>query len=221
MKKKLLKGIIIISLLMASVMPVYAGTNNYGPGGTPYTGPKGVRVNTGAPIPGSRDNERILYETELKKGNITEETFYQTVITGAFSPSVVAQILKDGYLTQYAESFKAAGLLPSDYVVKGSTQTTTTAVTTTDFQTYSAIFDASYYLKAYPELSQSVGTDSTALLNHFVNIGMNECRQGNADFNVYTYAQNNPDLFTAYGMNAKQYYIHYITSGKSEGRIAK
>ncbi len=221
MKKKIVKGILIISLLMASVMPVYAGPNNYGPGGTPYTGPKGVRVNTGAPIPGSRDNARILYETELKKGNITEEIFYAEVMAGGFSPSAVAQILEDGYLAKYAENFKAAGLLPSDYVIKGSTNTTTTTVTTADLQTYSAVFDAAYYLKAYPELAQIVGTDPTALLNHFVNIGMNECRQGNADFNVYAYAQNNPDLFTAYGMNAKQYYIHYITSGKVEGRIAK
>ena len=221
MKKKIVKGIIIMSLLMTSVMPVQAGTNNYGPGGTPYTGPGGVRVDTGAPIPGSRDNARILFETELKKGNITEETFYQTVMTGVFSPSVVAQILEDGYLTQYAEIFKVAGLLPSDYVVKDSTNTTTTAVTTADLQTYSPVFNAEYYSQAYPELTQTVGIDPTALLNHFVNTGMNECRQGNADFNVYTYAQSNPDLFTAYGMNAKQYYMHYITSGKAEGRVAK
>ncbi len=221
MKKKIVKGIVIISLLLASVMPVQAGTNNYGPGGTPYTGPKGVRVDTGAPIPGSRDNERILYETELKKGNITEEIFYSEVMAGGFSPSVVAQILDDGYLTQYAENFKVAGLLPSDYVVKGSTKTTTPTVTVADLQTYSTVFDATYYLKAYPGLAQTVGIDPTALLNHFVNIGMNECRQGNADFNVYAYAQNNPDLFTAYGMNAKQYYMHYITSGKAEGRVAK
>ncbi len=220
MKKIIVKGIVIMSLLLTSVMPVHAGTNNYGPGGTPYTGPGGVRVDTGAPIPGSRDDARILYETELKKGNITEERFYRTVMTGVFSPSVVAQILEDGYLTQYADYFKAAGLLPSDYVIKGST-VTVQAVTTADLQTYSAVFDAAYYLKAYPELAQTVGSDSTALLNHFVNIGMNECRQGNADFNVYAYAQNNPDLFTAYGINAKQYYMHYITCGKAEGRIAK
>ncbi len=221
MKKKIVKGIIIMSLLMASVMPVQAGTNNYGPGGKPYTGPGGVRVDTGAPIPGSADSSRILMETELKKGNITEEIFYSDVMAGGYSPSAVAQILQDGYLTQYAENFKAAGLLPSDYVVKGSTKTTTTTVTTADLQIYSAVFDSAYYVKVYPELVQTIGTDPTSLLNHFVNTGMNECRQGNADFNVYTYAQNNPDLFTAYGMNAKQYYMHYITSGKAEGRVAK
>ena len=219
MKKKIVKGIIIMSLLMASAMPVQAGRNNYGPGGTPYTGPGGVRVDTGAPIPGSADKARILLETEVKKGNMTEEIFYAEVMAGGFSPSAVAQILADGYLTQYAENFKVAGLLPSDYVIKGSNSSTT--VTTTDLSTYSAVFDAAYYVKAYPELAQSVGTDPTSLLNHFVNTGMNECRQGNADFNVYTYAQNNPDLFTAYGMNAKQYYMHYITSGKAEGRVAK
>ena len=219
MKKKIVKGFLIMSLLMTSVMPVHAGTNNYGPGGTAYTGPMGVMVDTGAPIPGSRDNSRVGLENEVKKGNITEDMFYRAVMAGGFSPSVVAQILEDGYLTEYAENLKAAGLLPSDYVVKGST--TTTTVTTADLQTYSPVFNAEYYSKAYPELAQSVGTDPTALLNHFVNIGMNECRQGNADFNVYTYAQNNPDLFAAYGMNAKQYYMHYITSGKAEGRVAK
>ncbi len=103
--KKIVKYFIIISLILANVVPVFAGAN-------------GVMVDIGAPLPGSRDDARILYETELKKGNITEERFYQTVMTGVFSPSVVAQILEDGYLTQYAENFKAVGLLSGDCVVK-------------------------------------------------------------------------------------------------------
>lgn len=42
-----------------------------------------------------------------------------------------------------------------------------------------------------------------------------------SDFNAYIYYSNNPDLQAAIGADATALYEHWITYGKSEGRIAK
>ena len=60
-----------------------------------------------------------------------------------------------------------------------------------------------------------------AALRHFVNSGMSEGRQGNEEFNVDTYKKRYRDLRNAYGNNKKNYYMHYIWSGKKEGRSGK
>lgn len=86
---------------------------------------------------------------------------------------------------------------------------------------YSSVFDADYYYKAYPDLQKNVGKDPSALLKHFITIGMKEGRRGNAAFNVKAYMTNNLDLLPLYGVrDLSKYYIHYITSGKAEGRIS-
>lgn len=83
---------------------------------------------------------------------------------------------------------------------------------------YSPVFDATYYATKYPDLVASLGNSQDALLNHFVNCGMNEGRQGSAEFDVQYYKNTNPDLAQVYGNDLKQYYIHYINNGKAEGR---
>ena len=60
-----------------------------------------------------------------------------------------------------------------------------------------------------------------AVLRHFVNSGMIEGRQGSEEFNVTTYKNRYSDLRIAYGKNTKNYYMHYIWSGKKEGRSGK
>ena len=57
-------------------------------------------------------------------------------------------------------------------------------------------------------------------LEHFVNSGMKEGRQGSSAFNLAAYKANNPDLVAAFGEDNQKYYEHYISSGKSEGRKA-
>lgn len=49
---------------------------------------------------------------------------------------------------------------------------------------------------------------------------MAEGRQGSSQFDVYSYKNLYPDLRAAFGNNLKSYYMHYISSGKSEGRKA-
>ena len=86
---------------------------------------------------------------------------------------------------------------------------------------YSSVFDAGYYYKTYPDLQQNIGNDPSTLLDHFITIGMKEGRSGNASFNVKAYMANNLDLLPLYGArDLSRYYIHYITSGQTEGRAS-
>lgn len=86
---------------------------------------------------------------------------------------------------------------------------------------YSAVFDANYYYSAYADLQSAIGNDGNALLQHFIAYGMQEGRRGNAEFDVRAYMANNPDLIQAFGSeDLKSYYLHYISYGKKEGRIA-
>ena len=209
MKKKILKGIAISSIIIACMTQAFAVN--------------GLMVDTGDKVPGSMDNTVRLYEQEIKNGKFTEEKLYQTVSTSqGFSVNAVAKFLDDGYLIQYAETLKSAGRLPSDYKVKGSQVTTQVPQeTNTKLQIYAPVFNAEYYAKANTDVAKAVGTDPNALLNHFLTSGMHEGRQGSADFNLTVYMKKNADLVKVFGTNYETYYLHYITNGKVEGRVAK
>ena len=49
---------------------------------------------------------------------------------------------------------------------------------------------------------------------------MKESRQAISTFNVTAYKNRYADLQKAFGNNLPAYYRHYITNGKSEGRVA-
>lgn len=85
---------------------------------------------------------------------------------------------------------------------------------------YSNVFDATYYLNAYPDVLSTYGNNPSLAFYHFVNYGMKEGRQGSANFNVFSYKNRYQDLRMAYGTNLPAYYLHYISAGKAEGRIA-
>lgn len=83
---------------------------------------------------------------------------------------------------------------------------------------YSLVYDKDFYLNKYPDLQKAIGNNPIELLKHFVNAGMNEGRQGNANFSMQYYKSAYIDLRRAYGNNTKEYYLHFVRSGKSEGR---
>ena len=86
---------------------------------------------------------------------------------------------------------------------------------------YSSVFDPSYYYNTYPDLQQSIGNDPSALLKHFTTIGMKEGRNGSSAFQIKAYMQNNLDLLPVYGVkDLSKYYLHYISAGRQEGRVA-
>jgi len=84
---------------------------------------------------------------------------------------------------------------------------------------YAAIFDASYYAAANPDVAAALGTDENVLLNHFLTSGIAEGRRGCAEFDLSYYMECNSDLVAAFGSDYASYYNHYLTSGKAEGRI--
>ena len=85
---------------------------------------------------------------------------------------------------------------------------------------YRAVFDASYYYCANPDVAEACGMDAEALFNHFVTYGVSEGRNGCADFNPQAYRQRYEDLEDAFGNDMAAYCRHYVTYGRSEGRDA-
>jgi len=83
---------------------------------------------------------------------------------------------------------------------------------------YAAVFSSYYYLSHNPDLARSIGDNKEALLDHFIEYGMKEGRQGNSEFNVQAYKAMYPDLQAAFGDDLPAYYQHYIEYGKKEGR---
>lgn len=86
---------------------------------------------------------------------------------------------------------------------------------------YAAVYDYNYYISQYGDIKKAYEGNDAAVLAHFVNNGMSEGRQGNSEFNVYAYRNNNLDLKGAYGNDLKAYYLHYVNYGKAEGRSGK
>ncbi len=86
---------------------------------------------------------------------------------------------------------------------------------------YSLVFNAEFYANTYGDIKAAFGSDADAMLNHFIQCGMSEGRQGNADFNVQVYRAKYGDLSSAYGNELAEYYKHYIKYGYAEGRTGK
>lgn len=85
---------------------------------------------------------------------------------------------------------------------------------------YSPVYDYDYYVSKYPDVKAAYSDDGLSVLKHFVEYGMKEGRQGNASFDVNSYRCANADLRKVYRSNLPEYYIHYITYGKNENRVA-
>ena len=85
---------------------------------------------------------------------------------------------------------------------------------------YSAVYNYDYYTEHYPSVKAQFGIDYSATLNYFIDTGMSLGHQGCANFDVYSYRNQYPDLRIAYGSYLPSYYYHYISSGRAQGRIA-
>ena len=81
---------------------------------------------------------------------------------------------------------------------------------------YSHVFDPDYYGYEHPEIKNIVGNDNSRLFQHFIEYGMRDGLQGNKDFNVYVYKNNNHDL--TFGLDLEEYYEHYCSIGYKENR---
>ena len=84
-----------------------------------------------------------------------------------------------------------------------------------------SIFDPDYYISNDAAAAAYASGDINRLWQYFVNIGIPKGDQASAEFNVFTYAKNYPELVQTFGSNIIQYYIHYATSGKAAGLNAR
>ena len=81
-----------------------------------------------------------------------------------------------------------------------------------------AVFDATYYLCANPDLlAAGIGDEARARL-HWLQNGMAEGRRAAAGFSVTEYLAQYPDLVTAFGTDYGAAVIHYTHHGIKEGR---
>lgn len=86
---------------------------------------------------------------------------------------------------------------------------------------YSAVYNVDDYKKYNPDVAATFGNDEAALLNHFVNNGMAEGRQGSDEFSLKAYMERYSDLVLVFGDDNVAYYMHYINNGRAEGRNGK
>lgn len=83
---------------------------------------------------------------------------------------------------------------------------------------YAAVYDYDYYKANNPDVVAATGGDDAKMLEHFVECGMKEGRQGSENFDVFSYKNAYGDLRQAFGKNLASYYKHYINNGQKEGR---
>ena len=74
---------------------------------------------------------------------------------------------------------------------------------------YSAVYNYKDYVAYNADLVAVYGENPWKLLQHFINSGMKEGRQGSSEFNLAAYKANNPDLVALFGDDNAKYYEHY------------
>ena len=89
-------------------------------------------------------------------------------------------------------------------------------------------FDYSRYLEKHPDLAAAIDVnDKDAVWNFYLNIGKPAGWNGRVaeeylireyDFDYVRYANENPDLTAAFGMDKEALYHHYVSCGIMEGR---
>ncbi len=87
-------------------------------------------------------------------------------------------------------------------------------------QVIAQVFDAEYYSEKNPDVVAVVGTNATALMNHYMNSGVYEGRDASATFNVDAYASANTDVAAVAAGNYEVLFEHYVGSGINENRIS-
>ena len=112
-----------------------------------------------------------------------------------------------GDTTGYISNSLINGLPTANGGKGGSSSGSTAGTSWYGGHDYSNVYDYSYYRSQNADLRAAFGNDANAYLQHFVNYGMAEGRQGRASFNVYTYRDEHPELWEKFGDNLRGYYL--------------
>ncbi|MCR5294197.1 MAG: CotH kinase family protein [Lachnospiraceae bacterium] len=159
------------------------------------------RVSTDTP-PSSKT---IEYEAELSENGVWEYRVDLMDFTTAGNYHAEAYV--NGSVSQpYAKrDFSVQDLPPMNYKYGGIN--------------YRSVFNPLYYAENNPDITAGCGRDSRILFRHFLQHGMKEGRRGNLLFDPEYYAASNLDLKETYGSDDfTPYYLHYITTGRKDGR---
>lgn len=82
---------------------------------------------------------------------------------------------------------------------------------------WSLVFDADYYMNAFPMLAMQYHYDEDLLLQHFQTVGIHEGRQGSADFNVGAYFTNcDVEIWNTFEYDVEGYYFYYMLNYNNE-----
>jgi len=81
-------------------------------------------------------------------------------------------------------------------------------------------FDAVFYAEDNPDVVSVIGTNEKKLFEHYMDHGRYEGRSASSEFNLMSYRTNNRDLYISFADDLDAYPLHFIESGKQEGRIA-
>jgi len=83
-------------------------------------------------------------------------------------------------------------------------------------------FDPCWYLNHHADLKTAFSSDNMeAVYRHWIESGISEGRQSNANFSIKSYLSRYPDLVQAFGAtNYSDAYNHWFQNGQAEGRDA-
>lgn len=117
------------------------------------------------------------------------------------------------YYLHYITNGKSEGRQATGSYLNGTT--------TLNGVNYSAVYNFNDYATVNPDIKRVFGLNDIGALQHFINYGMAQGWQANtAGFNVHAYKARYADLRAVFGNDLKSYYLHYIGSGKAEGRVS-
>ncbi len=135
--------------------------------------------------------------------NSKERGFPGIIVEHAFMDGDYGRLCDDNFLRQLGNA-DAQGI--AQYYCLGPAE---------DLSQYAGAFDVNYYRYFNKDLW---GFSDQQCFNHWLNFGVWEGRQGSAVFKMSDYADNNPDLASAFGLDLRAYARHFNYHGMSEGR---
>lgn len=136
------------------------------------------------------------------------------------TPDAVAYVVDTGLFVDNIDTLKAEGKLPAYYQYRpldkypknGQAELQKLIDSGVDL---SPVFDPEWYhTHIVPSWTAPVERYQEAFAKSLVS-GV----QGCATFDVDAYKEYNPDLYAIYGNDNHAYVVHYLTTGKNEGRI--
>ena len=154
-----------------------------------------------------------FYTTAAVNLRTGPSTDYAVVCVVPSGSAVTAMTGENGgwYMVSYngTQGYLSAKYLTSS-VVSGGTATTGGSAANTWYggKNYANVYSYNDYRAYNPDLVAAFGNNADSYLQHFVNYGMSEGRQGIRSFNVYQYRNMHPVLEQRFGDNLKMYYLY-------------